>query len=147
MNAHFAIRDAIESNADVPTFVHAAVKTVPQALAMTEALGRIVDSATAAGATFTTEQDWVHSLLRLKGDARLAYVGGMTPDQMGMAVSALAGAVAQLAPHLSFSKATPLPTQPLAIRVVDMPATEAVHTVTRDDSGEITGSVVSTKPI
>jgi hypothetical protein len=147
MNAHFAIRDAVESGADVPTFVAAAVKTVPQALAMAEALGRIVDSATAVGATFTTEEPWVHSLLRLKGEARQAYCGGMTPDQLGMAVSALAGAVAQLAPYVSFTKATPLPTQPLAIRVVDVPSTQAVHQVTRDDSGEITGSVVVTKPV
>ena len=66
---------------------------------------------------------------------------------MGLAVSALAGAVAQLAPHLSFSKAAPLPTQPLAIRVVDMPATEAVHRVTRDDLGEIVGSVAVTRPV
>jgi len=147
MNAHFAIRDAIESGADVRTFVAASVKSIPAAMAMTAALGRIVDAANAAGATYSTEQDWVHSLLRLKGDARLAYVGGMSPDQLGLAMSALAGAVAQLAPHLSFSKATPLPTQPLAIRVVDMPATEAVHQVTRGDAGEITGSVVVTKPV
>jgi len=147
MNAHFAIRDAIESGADVPTFVAASVKTIPAAMAMAAALGRIVDAGTQAGATFTTEEAWVHSLLRLKADARLAYVGGMSPDQLGLALSALAGAVAQLAPHLSFSKATPLPTQPLAIRLVDMPSTEAVHQVTRDGSGEITGSVVATRPV
>ena len=147
MNAHQAIADAIESGADVPTFVAASVKSIPAALAMAAALGRIVDAASKAGATYTTEEAWVNSLLRLKADARQAYCGGMTPDQLGLAVSALAGAVAQLAPYVSFSKATPLPTQPLAIRVVDMQSTEAIHQVTRDGSGEITGSVVVTKPV
>ena len=142
-DAFAGLRSAIQQGADVPQFVKATVKTRADAESVGSALSHIADFALSGTKVSTTPEH--QTLFRLVGSARKMYLQGMTDDQLGHAVGQLAIAVGQVQGRVKFDAPTAPP--PLQVAIVAQPVTETTSEVTRDDTGKITTTRQTTRPV
>jgi hypothetical protein len=146
-----AISSAIQQGADLPQFAAATVVNRDQAIDFCRAASAFLDAAQSAAEVrlwCDDQPEWT-TLFTLTGAARCAYVEALGDDALGTAVGALAGGIQQLLRsgvrfQVRAEQPAQAPQAPLEVRIVEQPDTIATHRVLRDQSGQITSTVVTT---
>lgn len=143
IRAFHGLKSAMQQGVDIRQFAAATVRTREDALALGGALGHIADAAL-SGVKIRVDAPW-ETLFKLQGAARRSYLQGMTDGQLGDAVVQLASAVGQVRDRVKFDAPTAPP--PLQVAIVAQPVTETTSEVTRDDTGKITTTRQTTRPV